>query len=91
MKRVKFRKGKQKEFLKEVLKRINCPSLGELRKRGFDVSYSSLKNYYSERRNLPEEFFEDLLKISGISKKDLDFEIVEGNYGQVVGGLKSRK
>lgn len=91
MKRVKFGKGKQRKFFEEVLERINCPSLNELRKRGFDVSYSSLKNYFSGRRNISENFFEDLLKISGIDKKDLDFEIVEENYGQVFGGKKSRK
>ncbi len=91
MARVKFKKGNQRKFLQEVLIRINCPSLRELRKRGFDVSYSSLKNYFVERRYLPEELFRDLLEISDIQEKDLDFEIVEDNYGQIVGGKRSRK
>jgi len=77
--------------LQEVLFKINCPSLRELRKRGFDVSYSCLKNYFLERRNLSLGLFEDLLKISGIDKNDLEFEIVDENYGQVKGGKKSRK
>jgi hypothetical protein len=91
MSRIKFKKGKQRKFIEDVLVKINCPSLRELRKRGFEVSYSALKNYFSERRNLPEGFFEDLLKISGINKNNLDYEIIEENYGQIKGGKKSRK
>lgn len=91
MKRIKFGKDKQRKFLQEVLLSINCPSLRELRKRGFDISYSSLKNYFSERRNLPEDFFEDLLEVSKIAREDLDFEVLDENYGQVLGGKNSRK
>ncbi len=89
--RVKFKENFQRKFLQEVLMAIGCPSLRELRKRGFDVSYSSLKNYFSERRNLPSDFFEELLEISGINRNSLNFEIVEDNFGQIVGGRKSRK
>lgn len=91
MSRVKFKKGYQKKFFQEVLIRINCPSLRELRKRGFDVSYSSLKNYFSERRNIPEELFNDLIHVSKIDKDSLEFETVDDNYGQVIGGKKSKK
>lgn len=91
MSRIKFPPGKQREFLKEVLISINCPSLRELRKRGFDVSYSALKNYFSERRNLPLEFFEDLAKVSGIDKDNLNVRILDETYGQVIGGRKSRR
>ncbi len=90
MSRVKFKKGFQRKFLQEVLEKINCPSLRELSKRGFDISYSGLKNYFIERRNLPLEFFNDLIRISGVDKNKIDFEIVEDNYGQVIGGKKSR-
>jgi len=89
--RVKFKKGFQRKFLQEVLVSIGCPSLRELMKRGFDVSYSALKNYSTERRNLPLEFFENLLEVSGIDNKNFDFEIVDENYGRVIGGRKSRK
>jgi hypothetical protein len=89
--RIKFKKGKQREFLTKVLVRINCPSLRELRKRGFDISYSALKNYYTERRNIPSNLFYDLLSLAGINEKDMDFKKLEDNYGQIEGGKKSRK
>ncbi len=89
--RVKFEKGKQREFIKKVLEKINYPSLRELIQRGFDVSYCALKNYYSERRNLPLDFFNDLCSISKINKKSIKFKIVHENFGQVIGGKKSRK
>lgn len=91
MKRIKFAKGKQRKFLLEVLEKINCPSLRELRKRGFDVSYSSLKNYFSERRNLPGDFFMDLIEISKIDEKNINFEILDENFGQILGGRNSKR
>jgi len=89
--RIKFKKGFQKKFLQEVLLKINCPSLRELRKRGFEVSYSSLKNYFTERRNLSLELFEQLLEVSGLNKKDFDYEVLDDNFGQIKGGKKSRR
>jgi hypothetical protein len=91
MTRIKFKKGKQREFLREVLIKINCPSLRELRKRGFEASYSALKNYYVERRNLPENLFYDLLNISGMDKSNINFDVVDDNYGQIKGGKKSKR
>ncbi|MFA5349509.1 MAG: hypothetical protein WC309_04055 [Candidatus Paceibacterota bacterium] len=90
MSRIKFPKGKQKEFITKVLEKTNCPSVRELRKRGFDVSYSALKNYFSERRNLPSDLYEQLLNFSGLNKKDFNCKILEDNYGQVKGGKKRR-
>jgi len=89
--RVKFEKGKQREFLKEVLKRANSPSLRELRKRGLDVSYSTFKNYYNEDRTLPLDLFEQLLVLSNLNRNDFDFEILDDNWGRIKGGKKSRK
>ncbi|MCF7910266.1 hypothetical protein K9L16_01180 [Candidatus Pacearchaeota archaeon] len=89
--RVKFRKGDQRKFIDVVLKKIFSPSLIEVINRGIDVSYSSLKNYYSERRSLPEDLFDNLCKISGIDKNDFDFQLVENNFGQIKGGKISRK
>ena len=89
--RIRFVKGKQREFLNLVLKKSNCPSLRELMKRGFDISYSSLKNYYIERRILPKEFFDDLCRFAGLNKNNFDYETVDENWGQVKGGNKSRK
>ena len=87
--RVKFKKGKQRKFLKEVLEKLNCPNLRAFNQFGFEIPYSTLKNYYSEARNLPEKLFEDLILISKINKKEIEFELLEENFGQVLGGKKS--
>ena len=84
--RIKFSKGKQREFFKMVLDVSNCPSLRELIRRGFDVSYDCLKNYYSERRTLDLELFEKFCSFAKIDKNVLNFELVEDNFGQVQGG-----
>ncbi len=90
--RIKFNsKGKQREFIKLVLEKINCPSLRELINRGVDVNYSTLKNYFTESRLIPEEFFNELIELSGLNKEDFEFSIVSDNWGQVVGGKKSKK
>ena len=71
---------------------MNCPSLKELSNR-IGVNYSSLKNYFNEERTLPYDSFNDLCYVSQIDKKNLDFEILDENYGQVIGGkvAKSNK
>ena len=90
MARVKFRKGEQRKFLKKVLEELNCPSLRALNQYGFDISYSTLKNYFTEERLLPEDFFKDLCYLSKIKKEELDFEFIEDNWGQIKGG-KTKK
>jgi hypothetical protein len=90
VRRVKFRKGEQRKFLKEVLEKINCPSLRELRNR-LGVNYSTLKNYFNEERCLPENLFSDLLYISKINKERYLIEYLEENWGQVKGGKISRR
>ena len=84
--RVKFEKGKQREFIKKVLENLNCPSLRELISRGISTNYSSLKNYFIEEYLLPEELFNELVELSLINKSDFDFELVKDNWGQVKGG-----
>lgn len=91
MSRVKFKKGFQRKFLQEVLKKSGCPSLRELINRGFDIPYSTLKNYYSEDRLLPEQFFESLCKFSKINENEFDFEILPKYWGQIKGGKISRR
>ena len=91
MKRIKFRKGMQKKFLNLVLEKINCPSLRELINRGFSVSYSSLKNYYSERRLLPKELFLDLCYVAKINPENLNIKFLNKNWGQVIGGKTGKK
>jgi len=89
--RILFKKGKQREFLKLVVERLNCLSLRGALQFGFDVKYSSLKNYYIERRLIPRELFESLCHVAKIDKKMLKFEIVDGNLGQKKGGSKSKR
>ena len=91
MARVKFRKGLQRNFIQEVLKRINCPSLRELINRGIDINYSTLKNYYNEDRLISEGIFNELIGISGLNKSEFNFELIDENWGQVKGGKISRK
>jgi len=86
--RVKFKKGKQREFIGKVIEQLNLVSLRSLLQYGFDVPYSTLKNYYVEDRTLPNEFFEQLCDLSKLNKKDFNYEIIEDNWGQVKGGMK---
>ena len=90
MVRVKFLESKQKKFLQDCLVSLNCPSLRELSRR-LDMNYSSLKNYYCERRCLSLELFNELCSVSKINKKELKFEVLDENWGKVKGGKKSRK
>lgn len=89
--RVRFQRGGQRKFLRNVLKNINCPSLRAFLQFGFDVPYSTLKNYYSEKRCLPENFFNELCTFGKINKKNINFSLVEENWGKVKGGKKRRK
>ncbi|MGY4884622.1 MAG: hypothetical protein ACP5NZ_03530 [Nanobdellota archaeon] len=91
MSRIKFRKGEQRKFLQEAMKRINCPSLRELINRGIDVNYSTLKNYYAEERLIPEALFNELIGLSELNKRDFEFELINDNWGQVKGGKISKK
>jgi hypothetical protein len=91
MKRIKFQKGQQKKFLKKVLEKINCPSLRELINRGFDIPYSTLKNYFNESRKLPRDLFNDLCYIAKINPESLKIEILESSWGQVKGGKKGKR
>ncbi len=90
--RIKFKeKGNQRKFFKLVLQKTNCPSLVELINRGISINYSTLKNYYLEERLMPLDLFENLIDLSGIDKKGLDFQVVLDNWGQVIGGRNSKK
>lgn len=95
MARIKFKVGEQRIFIDEVLKKINCPSLRSLNQYGFEIPYSTLRNYYSEARTLPEEFFKSLCHISKINPNSINFEKTSENWGQSLGGfnrnLKKKK
>lgn len=91
MRRVKFRQGKQRMFLKQVLINLNCPSLRAFMQFGFDVPYSTLKNYYSEQRLLPYNLFNDICFLAKIDKEKLKVVLLEKNWGQSKGGRKSKR
>lgn len=91
MVRVKFHKGKQRKFLDLVASRLNAVSIRGILQFGFNISYDGLKSYYSERRLLSRDFFDDLCYISKIDKSKLDIEYLEDNWGRVKGGRKSKR
>ena len=91
MKRVKFKKNKQKEFLNQVIHKLNCISLRGILQFGFKMHYSSLKNYYSERRLLPKDFFDDLCHLTKINPNELNTKYLKQNWGQVKGGKSSKR
>jgi len=81
----------QRKFLKKVIENLNCLSLRGLLQHRFDIPYSTLKNYYTEKRMLPKTFFNDLCYISGISPTSLDISYLNHNWGQIKGGKKSKR
>jgi len=89
--RVLFSKGEQRKFLDLAIERLNCMSLRGILQFGFDIKYSSLKSYYIERRLISKGFFDSLCHIAKIDKGKLNFKIINGNWGQVIGGKKSRR
>jgi hypothetical protein len=91
MRRVKFLRGGQKRFLDLVIGKLNSPSLRGVLQFGFDMPYSTLKNYYNESRLLPEDFFDDLCEISGVNKEELFFEYLGENWGRSKGGIISKR
>lgn len=89
--RIKFKKGKQREFLNLAIKKLNGVSLRGILQFGLDVSYDCLKNYYIERRLMNKDFFEDLCHLSKINFNDLKFDSLEDNWGQIKGGKKGKR
>tara|TARA_Y100000034_G_scaffold124869_1_gene173609 strand:- start:33 stop:305 length:273 start_codon:yes stop_codon:yes gene_type:complete len=89
--RVKFPKGEQRKFLDLVVNRLNCISLRGILQFGFNISYDSLKSYYTERRLMSRDFFEDLCHLSKLRMKSFNVEYLDDNWGRVKGGRKSKK
>ena len=73
------------------MENANCPSIKELENRMVGLTYSSLKNYFSERRLLSENLFQDFCELANSDKKEFSYEILDENWGQSKGGKKSRK
>ena len=86
MDRIKFKAGEQRKFLDLVIEKTSSPSLRGLLQFGLETNYSTLKNYYLESRLLPENLFEELLEFARMSREEVEFEEVDGNWGRVKGG-----
>ena len=89
--RIKFKKGEQRKFLDLIVEKLSSPSLRGVLQFGFDVPYSTLKNYYNESRFLPSDLFDDLCEIARIEKDDLEFEKIDENWGKSKGGKISKR
>jgi hypothetical protein len=89
--RVRFKDGEQREFLNLVIKKLNCVSLRGILQFGFDMPYSSLKNYYCERRLLPKSLFENLCYLIKIEPEAFDVRYLESSWGKIKGGKKSKR
>ena len=89
--RIRFEKGKQREFFKKVISNMNSPSLRGLMQFGINVKYSALKNYYSEERLMSEELFDVLCFLGKIDRGKIKSKVIREHWGQVVGGKKSRR
>ena len=85
--RIKFLKeGKQRSFLDEVIFKLKATSLRGLLEFGFDVKYSTLKNYYVGVRLMPEELVRDFCEVAGLEFGSLKVEELGENWGRVLGG-----
>ena len=89
--RIKFKKGKQRKFLDLAVEKLNSPSVRGILQFGFDIPYSTLKNYYNESRLMPKNLFEDICDVALIGKNKFEVEEVSENRGKVKGGQISRK
>ena len=89
--RIFFHKGEQRKFLDLVVERLNCISVRGILQFGFDIPYSTLKNYYIERRLLPRGFFENLCYLAKIDIKSLKIQYIDFNWGQVKGGKINKR
>ena len=89
--RIRFTKDGQREFLDLVVSNLRVSSLRGILQFGFDVQYSTLKNYYNESRLLPEELFDDLCEVAKISKDSSSFKLVDENWGKVKGGKLGKR
>ena len=89
--RIRFlKKDGQRAFLVEVIRKLRVKSLRGLLQFGFDVKYSTLKNYYVGIRLMPKGLVEDFCDLSGVDFGGLDVEEVGENWGRVLGGKVGR-
>lgn len=90
--RIRFlREGGQRVFLDLVIEKLRVKSLRGLLQFGFDVPYSTLKNYYAGVRLMHRGLVEDFCEVAGVEFGGLDAEEVEENWGRVLGGKVGRR
>ena len=83
---IEFKRGGQRAFLDLMILKLRVSSLRGLLQFGFNVPYSTLKNYYIEARLMPENLVRDFCEVSGVDFEELEVEEVEENWGKVLGG-----
>jgi hypothetical protein len=90
--RIRFlEKGGQRVFLDLVKDKLRVGSLRGLLQFGFDVKYSTLKNYYVGVRLMPERLVQDFCEVAGLEFDELDIEKVGENWGKVLGGKAGKR
>ncbi len=90
--RIRFlKKGGQREFLDLVKEKLRVGSLRGLLQFGFDVPYSTLKNYYAGVRLMPRGLVEDFCGIAGLDFDSLGAEEVSENWGKIKGGKVGKR
>jgi len=80
----------QRAFLNLIIEKLRAPSLRGLLQFGFNVKYSTLKNYYVGDRLMPRDLVVDFCEVSGIEMGELEVEELGENWGKVKGGRKSK-
>ena len=86
--RIKLIEPNQRKFLETCKEKLNSPSIFSLLQFGIDCSISSMKNYYTQRRLLPEKLFIELCHLFRIDTQKIKFEKIDENWGKVKGGKK---
>lgn len=89
--RIKLLNRTQKSFLDECIFLLKSPSLINLLDYGISTTYSSLKNYYSNRRLMPKDLFEELIHITKIDKEIIKYEELNESWGKSKGGKTSKR
>ncbi len=88
--RILFDKDKQREFINEVILNLNLASLRGLLQLGLDINYSTLKNYYSNRRLMPKTLYHSLCYLGRIGVNKYKVKSLDFFWGQSKGG-KAKK
>jgi hypothetical protein len=84
--RILFNKGGQRKFLDNSIKTLNCLSLRGLLQFGLETNYNSLKNYYIERRLIPQELFLDICHLIKKDPNRFKIKYLSDNWGKIKGG-----